>query len=167
MPKKNYLNDSFLSFTTAKPVKLLESKSHPGYFVTAGYIEEGYYHILKLKIPGNTGLSGTISFQTSENKWLSENSSNVEAAPYRNTLRFRLGTTFVQRKGGWLHEGYFAFESSVSQGHFLRPRGYHLRVEKFENSTGFKDDASWKIVDRGRISIHKKTLQKVLLRFYA
>ena len=133
---------------------MIQSKNYPGYFVAAhktfGHIEEGYDHILKLSIPGNTGYNNTVSFETLQNKWLMENDSYIEIVPYKTTRSFKYSTTFMLWKSVWF-EGYYAFESSINPGHFLRHDRYVLKVDRFENSTKFKHDASWKYADRGKV----------------
>ena len=107
-------------------------------------------YALKVVCPGFNGKTGSISFQTFDNKWLIENKSKIEVASYDSTRRFRFLSTFIASDSKWF-PGYSAFESSVNSSNYLTHDGKWLRMDRFEDSMHFKSSSSWRILDRGKI----------------
>ena len=136
------------------PLKRIESKSLPGYFMYAegifGRISQHHDHALEVVSPGMTGKIGTVSLQTFDKKWLIDNSSKIEVAPYDRTLRFKYMATFNITENKWF-PGYMVLESCMKSGHFLRNDGEWLRMDAFEDSVLFKNSSSWRVTERGKI----------------
>ena len=96
------------------PLKRIESKSFPGYFMHAegkfGRISQHHDYALEVVSPGMSGMIGTMSFQTFDKKWLIENNSKIEFAPYDRTLHFKYKATFNIFENRWF-PGYSALVS--------------------------------------------------------
>ena len=111
---------------------------------------EGYDHALKLSIPGKLKINNSVSFQSSDSGWLCDNISDIGNAFNEDTDSFRNSATFILRQDKWFPR-YAAFQSSIRPDYFLRHIGLRLKLDKFANTTDFKEDASWKIRDRGDV----------------
>ena len=133
-------------------MKLIESKNYPGYFMSSQKniwrLIEGYHHVLKLSMPGKSKRNNSVSFLSLDNGWLCDNISNIGNVFNEDTDSFRNSTTFLLRQDIWF-QGYIAFESSIRPGYFLRHSRLRCKLDKFVNTTDFKENASWKIRDRG------------------
>ena len=112
-------------------------------------LTEGYDHVSKLSVPGNTGKAGSISFQFVSNGWLCDKSTEVKVVLPENTESFKKSTTFDLKEEIWFRD-YVAFESSVHPGYYLSHKGMSLTLEKFVDTSDFKENSSWKIKERGR-----------------
>ena len=146
-------------------IKLIESKNYPGYFISAQkntwMLMEGYDNVLKLSMPGNSKRSNRVSFRSLDNGWLCDNISDIGHVNNEDTESFENSTTFFLRQDKWFR-GYVAFEPSIRPDYFLRHTGLVLKPVKFANTTNFKEDASWKIRDRGNIcTLYQRSNDKI------
>ena len=138
----------------------MESKNYPGHFLSVQsnrwMLIEGYDHPVKVFKPGNTGNNGSISFLSVDTGWLSDNISDIRNALQEDTDSFKTSTTFLLSHNKWF-QGYVAFESSARPGYYLKHMGLRVILDQFNNTIKFKEDASWKLMDRGEIFLNQYT----------
>ena len=143
-------------FFIVHPLRRIESKDLPGYFIVAerdsARVRKWPNYALTWVSPGNSGQNGSVSFQTFDNRWLMDNGSLIVAASYDHTRRFKRMSTFIVSNDKWF-SGCSVVQSVVNSSRFLRHSGKRLMMSEPEDSILFRNSSCWKITERGISSI--------------
>ena len=98
--------------------------------------------------PGYLGSNLKFSFQTSNGRWLKEESGSINAHPYEWSYKYIKAVAFWIRPNSFF-TGYIAFESSTNSGYYIRKSGLSLVTAQNDGSSSFRDEASWIIKEEG------------------
>ena len=129
----------------------MHNENYPGYS-TFSLVYSKHLHLRKgdywfdMLAPGNNGEVNTVSFQTTDGRWIvDEGASTVAVIQYQDTVAFSEISTFLLHKIGG-SEVHVALESCIRRGYFMQNNGGLVNMQPNNSHYGLRN--LWILSDR-------------------